>query len=176
MHDFGSFLAPSRRIGQREFALAVILLYAAVIASQMLTIHWFVMRIGVWPFAAVQAILLWLWFVLHANRLRDAGRSPVPAMGVAVIDALAMIMLIVAVAFFFDAASDASGTAPVTDILLLYIVLYLVGVFGAPSQFDLPHIVLTVLVLVACAPILVTFALSLWAWTRPSAPRQAPAA
>jgi uncharacterized membrane protein YhaH (DUF805 family) len=171
MAALGPF-ASSGRVGKRAFALAVLSLYAAVIASQMLTLQWVVMRIGVWPFALAQASLLWLWFTLHANRLRDAGRSPAPAVGVAVIDALAMIMLIVAVAFFVPAASDAAAADPQTasmqNILLLYVVLYLLGAFGAPSQFDLLHVVLMILVLIACTPVLITFALSLWAGTRPS--------
>jgi len=173
MRALGRFFAASGRVGPRDFVLAVLVLYAAVIASQMLTLQWVVMHIGVWPFAIVQAGLLWLWFALHAKRLRDAGHSPAPAVGVAVIDALAMIMLIVAVAFFVPAASDTTAdpqTASMQNILLLYIVLYLLGAFGAPSQFDLLHIVLMVLVLIACIPVLVTFALSLWAGTRPSVP------
>jgi len=179
MDALGLFFASSGRVGKRDFALAAMALYAAVIASQMLTLQWVVLRIGVWPFAVAQAALLWLWFALHANRLRDAGRSPAPAVGVAVIDALAMIMLIVAVAFFVPAASDAaadSQTASLQNILLLYVVLYLIGAFGAATEFDLLHVVLMVLVLIACTPVLITFALSLWAGTRPSAPAPAPAA
>src|ERR1700724_2699673 len=86
MDSVGLFFASSGRVGKQDFALAAMGLYAAVIASQMLTLQWVVMRIGVWPFAIAQASLLWLWFALHANRLRDAGRSPAPAVGVAVID------------------------------------------------------------------------------------------
>jgi len=92
---------------------------------------------------------------------------------------LAMIMLIVAVAFFVPAASDAAAdpqTASLQNILLVYVVLYLIGAFGAPSQLDLLHVVLMILVLIACIPVLITFALSLWAGTRPSAPVPMPAA
>ena len=32
-------------------------------------------RTGPWLFAAAQALLIWVWYVLHAKRLRDAGRS-----------------------------------------------------------------------------------------------------
>lgn len=179
MHPFGLLFASSGRAGKRDFMLAAVALYAAVIASQMLTLQWVVMRIGVWPFAIAQASLLWLWFALHANRLRDAGRSPAPAVGVALIDALAMIMLIVAVAFFVPAASDAAPdpqTASLQNILLVYVVFYLIGAFGAPSQLDLLHVVLMILVLIACIPVLITFALSLWAGTRPSVPVPVPAA
>jgi hypothetical protein len=52
----------------------------------------------------------------------------------------------------------------------------LIGAFSAPSQFDLLHVVLMMLVLIACIPVLITFALSLWAGTRPSAPAPVPAA
>jgi uncharacterized membrane protein YhaH (DUF805 family) len=179
MHSLGLLFTSSGRVGKRDFALAAMALYAAVIGSQMLTLQWVVLHIGVWPFAIAQAGLLWLWFALHANRLRDAGRSPAPAVGVAVIDALAMIMLIVAVAFFVPAASDAATDpqfASLQNILLLYVVFYLIGAFGAPSQFDILHVVLAILVLIACIPVLITFALSLWAGTRPSAPILVPPA
>ena len=32
-------------------------------------------RAGLWPFVAAQAVLIWIWFVLHAKRLHDAGRA-----------------------------------------------------------------------------------------------------
>ena len=50
-------------------------------------------RYGVLPFAVVQAALTWAWFALHAGRCAmPAGRSA-PALGIAVLYVLAIVLL-----------------------------------------------------------------------------------
>ncbi len=57
---------PSGRLRPRPFVLAAIAVYVAGIGAQALTFP--EMRLdGLWPFAMVQAALIWIWFALHAN-------------------------------------------------------------------------------------------------------------
>jgi uncharacterized membrane protein YhaH (DUF805 family) len=172
------------RLRPKPFWLAVVALYAAALAAQMLTAPAAVVRVGVWPFAAAQAVLIWLWYWLHARRLRDAGRSPAPALGLAVVNALAILLLVLAVAFFFGTAVELPAAqadhVPVTSILGLYVVFYLVGMVWGPPGAGLLGVMLAILVLAACAPALIALGFSVWAGTRPSdaaaAPPQAGAA
>jgi uncharacterized membrane protein YhaH (DUF805 family) len=164
----------SGRLRPRSFWLAVVALYAAALAAQMLTAPAAVARVGVWPFAAAQGVLIWLWYWLHARRLRDAGRSPAPALGLAIVNALAILLLVLAVAFFFgtavelpDAAAQA-GHVPVTSILGLYVFFYLVGMVWGPPSAGLLGVMLAILVLAACAPALIALGFTVWAGTRPS--------
>ena len=67
--------SPSGRLRPQAFAVAAIAVYAAGLASQLLTTPRVIARDGLWPFAMVQVVLVWVWFSLHAKRLRDADRS-----------------------------------------------------------------------------------------------------
>ncbi len=72
-----------------------------------------VARTGLWPFVAAQAVLIWIWFALHAKRLHDAGRSTGLAAGAALLYALSVVLLlIVATAFFTTSPSAATGANP----------------------------------------------------------------
>ena len=62
--------------------------YLVSFASQLLLSPPVTRWAGVWAFALVQAVLIWLWIVLHGNRLRDAGRPTGLAIGVACVYAL----------------------------------------------------------------------------------------
>ncbi len=159
-------------IGQRPFALAVGALYVAALAAQMLTIPWMVVRIGVWPFAIAQLVLLWMWFTLHAKRLRDAGHSVAPALGLTLIGALAVVLLLIAVAFYFDAASNLAageGAVPTTSVLALYVIAYLADAVAGLSSAGVLGVLLLLLVLAACAPLPIAVGFSFWAGTRASA-------
>jgi uncharacterized membrane protein YhaH (DUF805 family) len=164
----------SGRLRPKPFWLAVVALYAAALAAQMLTAPAAVARIGVWPFAVAQGVLIWLWYWLHARRLRDAGRSPAPALGLAIVNALAILLLVLAVAFFFGTAVELpeaaaqTGQVPVTSILGLYVFFYLVGMVWGPPGAGLLGVMLAILVLAACAPALIALGFTVWAGTRPS--------
>ena len=77
--------SPFGRLGPKAFVIAVIVVDAAGAASQWLTVLGATANNKLWLFAAVQALLIWVWFVLHAKRLRDAGRSIGLAVGAAVL-------------------------------------------------------------------------------------------
>src|ERR1700733_7995182 len=93
--------SPSGRLGPLAFAYGAIAIYAAGAASQWLTLPDVLSRAGLWPFAAVQALLIWIWFVLHARRLHDAGRPAGLAAAAALLYALAVVLLLIVGASFF---------------------------------------------------------------------------
>ncbi len=127
VHAMRSFLLPFGRLAPRAFAAAVIVLYVAGLFSQMLLAAPVTARLGLWPFAAAQAVLLWLWFAVHANRLRDAGRSIGAAAGIACLYGLAVILLILVLAVFGEILHepDWSGFGL---ILLAFLVLILIPI------------------------------------------------
>ena len=82
----------------RAFALAIVAVYLAGFLSQVLLAEPLTLRFGLWPFLAAQAALLWVWFWLHAMRLRDAGRDTAPAAGIAILYGLAVMLLALVIA------------------------------------------------------------------------------
>ena len=54
--------------------MAVIAVYLASFASQMLLSPPVTAQAGVALFVLAQIALIWIWIVLHTRRLRDAGR------------------------------------------------------------------------------------------------------
>src|SRR5215467_9488868 len=68
-------LLPAGRMRPRPFLAAIAAVYLAGALSHWLTVPDVIARVGLLAFAAVQAALIWLWFVLFAKRLHDAGRG-----------------------------------------------------------------------------------------------------
>ena len=87
------FFSAFGRLAPKPFARAVIAVYVAAFLSQLLISPPVMLRLGLAPFALVQAMAMWAWFCLHAKRLRDADRPLSPAVAIAVLYALAMILL-----------------------------------------------------------------------------------
>ena len=79
------------RLAPKAFARAVIAVYVTAFLSQLLISPAVMLRLGLAPFALVQATAIWAWFCLHAKRLRDADRPLSPAVAIAVLYALGMI-------------------------------------------------------------------------------------
>jgi uncharacterized membrane protein YhaH (DUF805 family) len=164
--------SPSGPLGRQAFVLAAIGVYAAGVASQWLTTPGLMTRGGVWPFAIVQAVLIWIWFALHVKRLHDADRSAGIAAAAAIVYFLAVVLLVFVLGTLFGDLStqthDANSTSAVSLILFIWIVAILSGAPGADLYW------LGVLVLGAAAlPIIFTVAVTLWAATRPSMQEQA---
>jgi uncharacterized membrane protein YhaH (DUF805 family) len=163
--------SPSGLLGRQAFVLAVIGVYAAGLASQWLTAPGVVARGGVWPFAVVQVTLTWIWFSLHAKRLRDADRSVGVAAAAAIVYFLALMLLLVLLGTVFgevsNEAHDANETSALTLILFIWIIAILSGAPGANLYW------LGVLILVIAAlPIIFTAAVTLWATILPSVEEQ----
>ena len=156
--------SPFGRLGPKAFVIAVIVVDAAGAASQWLTVLGATANNGLLLFAAVQAVLIWIWFVLHAKRLRDAGRSIGLAVGAAVLYALSVVLLLtVATAFFTTGPTnhDANTIGALTVILLLSILESL----GAASSYPLGSIVIAILAVLTFLPVIVAMIVTLWAAT-----------
>jgi hypothetical protein len=161
-------LSPFGRLAPEVFAIAAMVVYLAGIASQVLTMPTIMTRTGPWPFAAVQALLIWVWYVLHAKRLRDAGRSAGPAIGASILYALSVTLLLILAASFYvpmaGQGSDANAAGALGLILLISIVAVLLG----SAHYDLTWLVVAILVLLSLLPVIFAIGVTVYAATRPS--------
>ena len=154
-----AFLSPRGRLQPQPFLIAVAVVYVAGAASYWLT--------GLLPFAAAHGVLTWLWFVLHARRLHDAGRGSGLVVAVALLYVLSLGLLLILADGFVSSPKyplDASATSALELIVALYIVMTLVG----SVHYDLTWIVAGILTLFAFVPVVVAFVFTLWTATRPS--------
>ena len=67
-------------------------------------------RYGVLPFAVAAGRSTWAWFALHARRLRDAGRPTGPALGIAILYALAIVLLMLLIEPIVGPTAGAAAT------------------------------------------------------------------
>jgi uncharacterized membrane protein YhaH (DUF805 family) len=159
--------SPRGRIAPRAFAIAVIAVYAAGIASQWLTVPDVIARFGIWLFALSQAVLIWIWFSLHAKRLRDCGRPIGLAAGVSLLFAFSVVLLVI-IGGAFASTSEAFPDPNTTSVLGLMLLLAILVALRGPLHFDLTSLIVTGLTLLAFVPSIAAVALSIWAATRPS--------
>lgn len=161
-------LSPSGRLSPQAFLFGAFAVYAAGAASHLLTMPAVMARGGPWLFAAAQAVLIWVWYVLHAKRLRDAERSVAPAVAASILYGLAIILLLIlAVSFYYPLAgqgTDANTASALGLILLLSVVSVLLG----SPQYDLASLVAAILLLLAFLPVILAVGVTLFAGTRPS--------
>jgi uncharacterized membrane protein YhaH (DUF805 family) len=158
--------SPIGRLPPQTFIPAAIAVYALGAASEGLTVPAVLTHAGLWPFALAQTLLIWLWFVLHAKRLRDAGRPIGLAAGGSLLYALAVVLLmIVAVAFVNTGAAvtDANATNAGGLLLLASIIATLLG----SPHYDLAWFMVTMLTTIALVPVLIALGCTVWAATRP---------
>lgn len=168
-----SLLSFQGRLSRKPFWLAVIAIYLAGVAAQMLLSPNVTARGGLWPFIAAQVLLIWAWLVIHVRRLRDAGHGPAAAVGVGLIYALAVALLVMLILFLTNPNAPPEQSASDVGFGLMVIVIIL-GLLFAPD-FGVFMSILKVLVLIACLPPLISFVFSVWAGLRPSVPaREAP--
>jgi uncharacterized membrane protein YhaH (DUF805 family) len=174
MQPLRLLFSPSGRLQPRAFAVAAIAVYGAGLASQLLTTPDVIARGGLWAFAAAQALLIWVWFSLHAKRLHDAGRPIGLAAGASLLYALAVVLLlIVAAAFLNTSALDATDANTTSALGLLLLLLVVATLLGSP-HYDFAWLIVTLLTVMAFVPVVVVLAVTLWAGTRPSAKAHAP--
>jgi uncharacterized membrane protein YhaH (DUF805 family) len=163
-----SLISPSGRLQPWPFAIAVVVVYLISFVSQALLSSPATAQVGIWPFAVLQVLLTWVWFVLHVQRLRDARQSTGTAAGVAIVYALAVVLLLMIMAMFAEA-----NTTPIQDGargLHLFALIYLISVMtNDPLLGGAGYWVAGFLVLIL-APVVIAFGFSIWAATRPSVP------
>ena len=164
MHKLATFFSPQGRLRRQPFVIGIALVYLAAGASHLLTVSDVTARIGLLPFAAIQAVLTWLWFTLHAKRLHDGGRGHGVALALATAYLLALLLLLISATVI-----DGGVNSALELILLLYIVMALGGWPHYVLSSDvLTSFVADVLALCALAPSVIAPLFTVWAATRPS--------
>jgi hypothetical protein len=159
--------SPSGRLRPQAFIIAIVAVYVAGGASHGLTTADVIARVGLWAFVAVQALLVWIWFALHAKRLHDAGRGAGLAAGVALLYVLSIALLvIVAAAFFNTAAVDGADPSSATALGLILLVAVVAALAGS-AHYDIAWLLVAALTLAAFVPVIVALMFTLWTATRP---------
>jgi hypothetical protein len=168
MRAWGYSLSPNGWLKPRPFIYGAAAVYLLGAASHLLTTPAVMARGGLWPFVAVQVLLMLVWFVLHAQRLHDAGRSVGLVLGVGFLYVLSIGLLLIVADSFFDTSDspmmNPNAAGAVELILLLYVVATLLGAM----HYDFAWIVVAMLTLLAFLPIAVALGFTLWTATRPS--------
>jgi uncharacterized membrane protein YhaH (DUF805 family) len=158
MHFLSLVLTSTGHIGPRCFAAAMAAAYGLGLGAQWLTVPEVLSRAGLWPFLLAQALLTWVWFALHAKRLRDAGRGIALAQGIAAIHVLAIALLILVGAFFLDEITVPGTTMPASLTVLRQLLGFVHGLSDP----------LTILGLIACAALIIPPVFSIWLALQPS--------
>ena len=175
MESLASFFSASGRIAPRPFALRVILVYVLSFLSQVLMSPPMTARYGVLPFAVVQVALTWAWFALHAGRLRDAGRPIAPALGIAVLYVLAIVLLMLLIEPIIGTGAGASATDPPRhDPIDLWVFILLFAAFVGQTSAGFFHYLALGALMLILTPIVIALGFSIWTGTRPPVPAPAP--
>jgi uncharacterized membrane protein YhaH (DUF805 family) len=164
--------SPSGRLGPQAFIFNVIAVYAIGVAAQWLAAPRIQGNAGIWPFVAVQALLIWIWYALHAKRLRDAGRLIGLAAGAALLYALSVVLLLIVATNFFQATSGGPSDSGATAVLNVTVFLAVLLELTRMSVHDVNTLVVGGFVIMAFSPMIVALAVTIWAASQPSAPRQ----
>jgi hypothetical protein len=168
MQALVSLLSPTGLLRPGAFIAAAIVVYVAGAASHLLTAPDLIVRAGPWPFAATQALLIWLWFAVHSKRLRDAGLSAGLAAGVSLLYALSVILLVIVEASFASAISGQTPDAKAASGLELILVVAIIAVLLQSSHYDLTWLVVAILLAIEFIPMALAIGTTIWAATRPS--------
>ncbi len=169
MRAVSYLFSPSGRLKVQSFIYGSVAVYLFGLASHLLTTPDVLHRFGLWPFIAVQVIVIWIWFCLHGKRLHDAGRSSGLALGIALLYLLSVVLLLVIADSFFNTASGLMGDANGSAALYLLLALYVAATLMGSPHYDLAWVAVALLTSMAFVPIAVALAFTGWAATRPSA-------
>jgi uncharacterized membrane protein YhaH (DUF805 family) len=165
MQTLRVLFSPAGIMAPRPFIAAVIAIYLAATASYTLTSADVIGRAGPWPFAAVQALLLWIWFALHARRLRDAGRSTAIAAVAAVLYAITLIVLVSISALLFSTGIPGDAQHNASGALGLILIAEIIAILAGNPHFDLSALMAAFLVALAIVPPVWAIAVTLYAAT-----------
>jgi uncharacterized membrane protein YhaH (DUF805 family) len=163
-----SFLSPSGRLSPQSFLVAIVLVYLVAVASQALTLRDVIKAAGLWPFLAAQLVLIWIWYALHAKRLRDAGKPVGIAVAVSVLYVLSVALLVIVAGAFYGSLAGESAVDPnAAGALNLILFVSVVAMLSGAARDSLAWLIVAVLLLIAYAPIVLALATTVWAATRP---------
>ncbi len=163
------------RLAPKPFVLGALAVYFAGFLSQFLLGSPVTARLHVIPFVLAQIVMGWGWYVLHARRLRDAGRGVGPAVALTILYALAIVLLLLVMAVANNMAlPDTQGLAS-TSIVAVFLMLFLASlVIGADAAMGMfGYAFLGALVLITL-PVLIAFVFTIWLANRPSVPASPP--
>lgn len=162
------FISLRGRIGPRTFGLAILGVYLSSFLSQVLISPPFILRIGMLPFLALQALLVWAWLVLHVKRLRDGGYPAGPAIGIAILYVLAIVQLLLLVDPMVGHETGAVGTdLPRYGFWNLWTFVALILAAVAQTDFGFFDWFVMIVLALILTPMLVAIAFSIWTGTRP---------
>ena len=168
MNAVTSVFSLSGRLSAGPFAMAVIAVYFLGLASQSLLTRPIMERAGLLPFILLHAVLLWAWFAIHAKRLRDAGRDIGPAVGIAIVNVLAITFLLMVISFLVSPVEGQPGETAGGVLGTWVVLILLIEVFSGASHLGWLGRVLMVIVGIAMLPVLLALGFSIWAGTRQS--------
>jgi uncharacterized membrane protein YhaH (DUF805 family) len=169
MPNLRLLFSPSGRLPPQTFVWLAAAVYLAGAASHLLTAPEVIGRVGLWPFIAAQALLVWIWFALHAKRLRDGGRNAGLAAGVSILYALSVALLIIIAVSFYNPLADQVPDANTAGALGLILLLSILAILLGAPHYDLAWLMVAILLLIAFVPIVLAVTVTLWAASRPSA-------
>ncbi len=157
-------------LAPKPFGIAVTLLYVANFLSQMLLSGDVTAQAGLWPFAIVQAVLIWNWIVLHVKRLRDAAKSSGLAIGIACLYMLTIVLVLLVMVMIVatDASTETARTGQ--GLIRLFLVLYLFAMLVGSPEFGVMTFWLMGFMALLLMPLMVAFGFSIWTGTRPRIP------
>jgi hypothetical protein len=161
-------LSPSGILRPKPFLVAAILVYAVGAVSHGLTAPGVIATAGPWPFAAIQAVMIWVWFTLHSKRLRDAGIGSGLAAGVALLYALSVVLLVIVEASFAGAISGQTGDAKAASGLELILLVSVIALLLSSAHYDSTSVVVALLLAIEFIPIVLAVGTTAWAASRPS--------
>ena len=173
MQGLRLIFSPAGRLPPHIFIVAAVLVYLAGIASHWLTTPDVVVRAGLWPFLAVQIALIWIWYALHAKRLRDGGQGTGLAAGVSLLYALSVALLVIVAASFYGALAGDGHDANAASALGLILLVSIITMLAGSPHHDVGWFIVVILVLIALVPIALAAVTTVWAYTRPSTARPA---
>jgi uncharacterized membrane protein YhaH (DUF805 family) len=165
--------SPTGRLPPQTFIVAAVLVYLAGMASHFLTMPDVIGRAGLWPFLAAQIVLIWIWYTLHAKRLRDAGQAAGLAAGVSLLYALSIALLVIVAASFYGALAGESHDANAASALGLILLVSIIAILAGSPHYDVGWLIVAILLVLAFVPIVAAVVTSVWAATRSSAARPA---
>jgi hypothetical protein len=150
--------------------LAVAVIYLASFLSQVLISPPVTARWGVWTFVLVQAPLTWVWFVLHARRLRDAGHPAGSALAIGILYALAIVLLMLLVEPLLGPDTNAAATeVPRASFADFWIFLLLLAALTGEPSFGFFYVLALFMLALILTPFAIALGFSIWAATRPRA-------
>jgi len=162
--------SPLGSLSPRTFAPAVVLVYAAGLLSYLLLMGSVTAVTGALAFLLAQAMVTWIWYMLHAKRLRDCDRPTGLALAIATLYALSVILFLLLIVLVTSGDMAQSVDAvPRTHIDLLA-VLGSIGMILRHSNIGASGYLILAFLALSLLPVAIAVCFSLWVGTRASAP------